>query len=186
MAMEQYYQDNAEYPSNENFLWISVFLLKIPEDPLDWKIIDLCEFGYKYAVWPDKNWIKNQVYRLSTCFEDKEKDTLYKTDWWIDNKRYEVWLDLDRNYWESKFIRDLEDLDMGNENRMIKKWDNISIHVIWIIKENWEEFDNSYIKWNTIDFNVWAWILIRKRCYMNENLREKNFKYKINWCLLRI
>jgi len=42
----------------------------------------------------------------------------------------------------------------------IKKWDIVSLHFIGKIKETWEEFYNSYSMWSTLDFEVWAWMMI--------------------------
>ncbi len=71
-AIEQYYQDNAEYPTLYNFDEIKTFIANIPEDPLKNVEINWCKFGYNYAVWDDNNWVKNQVYVLSSCMESWE------------------------------------------------------------------------------------------------------------------
>ena len=89
-AIEQYYQDMAEYPSKENFAsWLSQYMARtIPKDPSGNIEIDGCKFGYIYKVWPDANNIANSSYSLSTCLEyawNRAKD-----DNWLDELRFEV------------------------------------------------------------------------------------------------
>lgn len=73
-----YFAENDKYPEKiedlENY-W------KIPKDPtLDWKIVDGCEFGYKYELEGEK-------YRFSTCLENDLEQA--KNDWWIYENKYE-------------------------------------------------------------------------------------------------
>jgi hypothetical protein len=50
-ALEQSYQDYGEYPSYEEFNQkVSEYLYTIPTDEFAGKIIDGCEFGFKYEV----------------------------------------------------------------------------------------------------------------------------------------
>lgn len=79
-AIEQSYQDESEYPSINDFNEkVSIFMASIPKDPL-WNVeINWCKFGYKYAVWDDKNWISNQVYVVSACMESWEELKLWIT-----------------------------------------------------------------------------------------------------------
>lgn len=90
-AIEQSYQDNYEYPSYENFNEaVSSYLLNIPKDPYAGKIIDGCEFWYKYSVWDDINGIKNQIYKISTCLESTwSYANMLEQDNGNDNTRYE-------------------------------------------------------------------------------------------------
>lgn len=37
------------------------------------------------------------------------------------------------------------------KTREIKAWDKVSVHYIWTL-EDWEEFDNSYKRWNPLEF----------------------------------
>ncbi len=102
-AIEMYYQDVAEYPDIQNFNEIKTYIPYIPEDPLKNVEINGCKFGYIYEVWPDENWISNQVYKLSTCLEE---DTFkIKNDWGTDNDRLEIWIVLkDWKYGEKSYI----------------------------------------------------------------------------------
>lgn len=97
MLLEQYYQDQSEYPNKETFLEdINMYFYYdddselIIKDELDWKTINWCTFWYKYEVYDDKNWIKNWAYKISNCFETEEYIERYaKTDWGNDDLRYE-------------------------------------------------------------------------------------------------
>ncbi len=102
-AIEQSYQDEQEYPSKENFeKLLSSYLWKIPKDP-SWNIeINWCKFWYTYEVWDDKNWIKNQKYRISSCVENSDNYQA-RTDKWIDNKKIELWIDIWSNNFKEKF-----------------------------------------------------------------------------------
>ncbi len=87
--IEQSYNNNAKYPTKENFQeTILAFWFKIPKDP-SWNIeINGCRFWYIYEVWPNKYGMSNQIYRLSACLENTKIAT---RDWGIDNKRFEIW-----------------------------------------------------------------------------------------------
>ncbi len=104
-AIEQYYMDNGEYPTTiKNNKWILAYISKIPQDPLkNFLWINSCKFGYIYQVWNDKNWIKNQIYKLSACLENTTKA---KFDWWTDKNRFEIWIWInnDKNYYKKFYI----------------------------------------------------------------------------------
>ena len=109
-AIEQVYQDNAEYPStdatsvNWKYLtWIVVYLPKLPKDPKSW---ELCNKGsaaastwcdYLYSVADDTNGIKYWEYKVSTAFENAWNITNKGSkDWGIaaEDNRYEIWLNI--------------------------------------------------------------------------------------------
>ena len=108
--IEQVYQETWSYPSYDEFRdRLSIYIYSIPKDSLDWEVINWCEFWYKYVVWTDNNWIKNQIFRLSTCFEDEWNiKSRAKNDWWIYDNKYEIWVWIYNDFWEWKFLRDLE------------------------------------------------------------------------------
>ncbi len=118
MALEQSYQDNAQYPSYEEFEEkTSMYLPDFPKDEFTGKIIDGCKYGIKYEVADDQNGIENQIYSISTCLEKvgSWEDKLIQDDW-IDDDRYEVWAGLSQLKNEGIFIHDTN---------------------------NWENYDNS-------------------------------------------
>lgn len=95
-AIEQSYQDHAEYPTLENFKdRVSPYIWEIPSDPKGNIEIDGCKFGYYYEVWADKYWIENWDYKISTCFESKSNADKSKNDGGSDDKRFEMGLNLD-------------------------------------------------------------------------------------------
>lgn len=104
-AVEMYYQDNAEYPTKENFNdAVSQYLSEIPTDP-KWNVeMNGCKFGYKYAVWNDENGIKNSAYNLSTCFESERNLYKAESDNGNDSLRYEKWSYINQKMSESFYI----------------------------------------------------------------------------------
>ena len=104
-AIEQVYQDTAEYPHSDEFAtWgmISVltYMERIPSDP---KTTQKCNWesscDYIYTTWEDDNGIDYWVYEISTAFENEWNVTSRAgADWWGDDLRLEVWLDLSWTY----------------------------------------------------------------------------------------
>ncbi len=152
-AIEQYYQDDSEYPSVKDFNKIKVYIPQIPKDPL-WNVeINWCKFGFIYEVWPDSNWIKNQIYKLSTCLEDnwniiwKANNTM---DWWSDNNRIEVWVVL-KNwiYWEKYYINWYKNWTKYNADASKNPYMNINTKIEWNMNKNKL---NLYIDYNSDDW----------------------------------
>ncbi len=81
-GIEQYYADFWEYPESiKGNKEVEQYFYRTPKDPLGAVEINNCKFGYYYEVWEGKNWIKNQVYKLSTCLENTKR---------TNNKKFEV------------------------------------------------------------------------------------------------
>lgn len=73
------------YPNSLNNMSVDI------KDPLDWQTINWCKFWYIYKAIPNKKWINNISYTLSTCLENKENiEKKAKNDWWVDPLRWEV------------------------------------------------------------------------------------------------
>lgn len=49
----------------------------------------------------------------------------------------------------------------ADKDRIVKKWDKVSVNYIWTTTADWKEFDNSYKNWTPIEFEVWAWLMIK-------------------------
>ena len=101
--IEMYYSDNGEYPQE---------LDDIPDDPLNWKNIDWCEFvWYKYEVSPgEKYFLDNQWFRLSVCLEN-ERDLINIYS-------------LETNFNELAFAKEIEVNDSNDK-------------IFWEIKSDW-------------------------------------------------
>lgn len=85
LDLEIIYSDTMEYPQS------ILDMNSLPIDPNEWELIHGCKMWYKYEVNPDINNIPNQVYRISTCFENKwNKETKALNDWGIYDNRYEI------------------------------------------------------------------------------------------------
>lgn len=50
--------------------------------------------------------------------------------------------------------------NMDNKDRIVKSWDKVAVHYVWKLATNGEEFDNSYNRWQPIEFEVWAKTMI--------------------------
>lgn len=48
----------------------------------------------------------------------------------------------------------------ANKNRSVKAWDKIAVNYIGKTASDGKEFDNSYTRWQPIEFEVWAWMMI--------------------------
>lgn len=101
-AVEQVYQDTAEYPTESKFNeLIGTYILRRPEDPLAWYTLNACDFWYKYEVGTDANGIRNANYRISTCFENTDyikKRALNSVDKGDNDLRFEIW------YWNENTV----------------------------------------------------------------------------------
>jgi len=95
--LEQYYQETLEYPTT--IKWnkdLEVYFGKVLPTETLWNVeINGCKYGYYYEVWKDKNWIENQVFRLSSCMETKDKliikSWLIPKDFKTDKEFYIEW-----------------------------------------------------------------------------------------------
>ncbi len=98
--LEQFYQDNAEYPYSSNvwdyaFGGIIIYTPKLPEDPKSWTTKESSSFEYIYTVSQDSNQVSGQVFEVSVTFENQwNTDKKAFVDGWDDPYRYELWLDL--------------------------------------------------------------------------------------------
>lgn len=105
--IEQYYQDNAQYPDSTNvpsvtathaFSWVIVYTPKLPKDPKSGQARTWAAFDYIYTVWSDDNSVLGQDFEISTTFEQQWNITeKAQKDWWSDAQRYELWIDLTWN-----------------------------------------------------------------------------------------
>ena len=48
----------------------------------------------------------------------------------------------------------------ANKNRLVKAWDIIEVNYVWTTTNDWKEFDNSYTRWQPLEFEVGAWKMI--------------------------
>ena len=117
-AIEQSYQDNGEYPVQENFTeQLSPYIVSIPKDPSGNIEINTCKFGYIYEVWADDNGIENQIYKLSTCLESGSNKDKAQNDRGNDELRYEVWIRIsDWIYNEKFYINDIQTWEVIKTN----------------------------------------------------------------------
>lgn len=184
-SIEQYYQDNWEYPNTIEKLTINnPYIYEVPNDPL-WNIeINWCKFWYYYEVWKDKNGIENQVYKLSTCFESKANiDNKAKNDWWLYENKFESWILVNKydKWFYINNIKSWESIKEASNNNLtwnlnlktdISSWKNNFYMIFDIISNNSKiikfeidskanrKYGNYEIKTpiNTIDYKEAFWI----------------------------
>ncbi|QFR38656.1 hypothetical protein A9Q91_00280 [Candidatus Gracilibacteria bacterium 28_42_T64] len=153
-AIEQSYQDNGEYPTKENFHKnTSMFLSNTPKDPSGAIEINGCKFGYIYEVGSDKNGIKNQKYKLSTCFE-ANSNIVGKAmkDGGSDNKRYERGIDIQGNFNEKFYINTYSTWEQKEINNTVTEvTGNLNIDVD---QRGNKDNENIYFNINVNDANI--------------------------------
>lgn len=159
--VELYYSDYSVYPDADNlYSYIKPYLSIEPKDSLEWEIINWCEFGYKYEVFDDDNWITNQEYILSTCLEKKKNGT-YK---------YEVWFIFSN---KSKFNNNIDyDIDdkIINDTVRINDVTAINSAIIQYYQDN-AEYPNSQ---NNLYSNI--------KPYLSREPKDNLGWEIINWC----
>ena len=93
--VEQFYQDEWSYPDDTNFDDVIVYVPKLPTDPKSWQASWTSVFEYLYNVSADDNFINAQEYEISTHFEQAWNITWKAaTDWWGDDARMEIWINV--------------------------------------------------------------------------------------------
>jgi len=155
--IEQYYQDMWEYPTKENFdkvLWR--YIQKIPSERSSNMTNNWCKFWYIYEVWDDKKWIKNQIYKLSTCLESESNiESKAKNDWWTDNLKFEIWIFNSWNFNEKYIIWGSNISDKKVVYNQEKSNEKISFN--WNLKFKFKEWLVEYkipVDYNEINLNL--------------------------------
>jgi len=172
-GLELYYQDNAEYPDNyASFKQIEEYIDKIPKDIISLQNKNECKFWYIYEVW-DSQWIKNQIYKLSSCMESLEKS---KNDWGNYKNKYEVWF-----LWKEKFKKSfyINWFNRVEKNQLIISEKEVLKNKI----DNYKtiDIDNKNLKVENIDVSVqkfgdWWKIISFDASYFKK-------KWEIEWYL---
>lgn len=128
--IEQYYQDDSEYPEKTAFSWIKMYVPVLPKDPKTNQANKNTSLEYAYNVWEDDNGIANQIYEVSCWFENSgNNDNKAAKDWGNDPHRLEVWI-------------------------VIKEWDTaINTSIAWAISSeaSWVE------SWEPKCVTSWSW-----------------------------
>ncbi|MDP2090694.1 MAG: prepilin-type N-terminal cleavage/methylation domain-containing protein [Candidatus Gracilibacteria bacterium] len=101
-GIEQYYQDNSEYPQSNgaSFSGITVYTPNLPKDPKSGQARTGAAFDYIYTVGPDANSIVGQDYEISTTFEQQgniDQKAANTIDGGNDDLRLELGIDLTGN-----------------------------------------------------------------------------------------
>lgn len=82
----------------------------------------------------------------------------------IEIKEYNNWslkdYKLDVDSYITKLEEDKKIESEAKKTKTIEAWDNIAVHYTWTL-ENWDKFDSSLDRNQTLDFEVWAWMMIK-------------------------
>jgi len=70
-------------------------------------------------------------------------------------KDYKFDLDKEMSKIEERVKEQMEKQKELNKSREVKNWDTIAVHYIWTL-ENWDKFDSSYDRDQTLEFTVWG------------------------------
>lgn len=103
-GIEQFYQDDWAYPEKgtDDFGsgWVAKYVERFPADSkseqscnTSWDSTQWSPCDYLYNVGADENTVPNQVYNLSTWFENSwNVSSKAENDNWVMDNRYEVWV----------------------------------------------------------------------------------------------
>lgn len=140
--------------------------------------------------WPNTNWSQFFINQVNNSHLDNKHSVFWQVVEWkenvdkiakakiwnnekpekdikiisVDIKEYENWILKDYAFNLENALKKLEDDKKAkieaNKNKIVKKWDIVSVHYTWKF-ENWEKFDSSIDRWQPIDFEVWAGLMIK-------------------------
>ena len=96
-GIEQFYQDDWEYPVSTTFTGVLAYVPNLPSDPKTGNTTGSSTFEYLYNSSADSNQIPLQEYEISNTFEQDGNMTwkaLDIHDSWDDDNRLESWIDV--------------------------------------------------------------------------------------------
>ncbi len=102
-GIEQFYQDDWAYPEKNSTDfgsgWVAKYVERFPTDSKSqqscnkWSEATATPCDYLYSVGDDENTVPNQVYNLSTWFENSwNVSSKAENDNWVMDNRYEIWV----------------------------------------------------------------------------------------------
>ena len=140
--------------------------------------------------WPNTNWSQFFINQVNNSHLDNKHsvfwqiiewkenvDKIAKTKTWendkpekeikiinIEIKEYENWLLNDYDFNLSDTLEKLEEEKKAQieskKNKIVEKGNTVSLHYTWKF-ENWEKFDSSLDRWQPLEFEVWAGLMIK-------------------------
>ena len=96
-GIEQFYQDDWEYPVSTTFTGVLAYVPNLPSDPKTGNTTGSSTFEYLYNASQDSNQIPLQEYEISNTFEQDGNMTWKAAnvhDSWDDENRLESWIDV--------------------------------------------------------------------------------------------
>lgn len=139
-----------------NTNWSQFFINQVSNTSLDWRHT---VFG-QVVEWMDN---VDKIAWVKVDENDKpEKDVKLIS---VEINKYESWslVNYDFNLEDeiNKINAEKEAKLEADKNREVKAWDQIKVNYILTLADTWEEFDNSYTRWQPLEFEVWAWTMIK-------------------------
>jgi cyclophilin family peptidyl-prolyl cis-trans isomerase/FKBP-type peptidyl-prolyl cis-trans isomerase 2 len=169
--------------------WVSIYWEKF-DDEFNKNLKNIPYSVSMANSWPDTNWSQFFINQVNNGHLDNKhsvfwqvvewKDTvdkIAKTKTWendkpekeikiinIEIKQYENWILKDYEFNLQEELKKLEEEKKvkmeAKKIKIVEKWDIVSVHYTWTI-ENWEKFDSSLDRWQPIEFEVWAGLMIK-------------------------
>lgn len=162
--------------------WFLNSLDYLPLDKKDWEIINWCKIWYIYEVFDIKNekWeiIRNWWFNYSNCMESKWYIDKAKNDWWIYEKRFELYSGLENKISKNINKNNEEKTEFNsvisqenNENIIILNDNEVSIKDLW----NWFSLEQIWDKSNLIYSwkEIYSWNHEYKKTFLYEDFCEK-------------
>lgn len=138
-----------------NTNWSQFFINTADNHFLDWK----------HAVFGEVvEWTENidKIEKTKTDSGDRPEKEVKMIS--LEIKEYKNWSLKDYNFDEKEAIdfykNKIKQEQESKKSKEIESWDNISVHYTGTF-ENWEKFDSSYDRGQSLDFQVWAWMMIK-------------------------
>ena len=156
--LEEFYKENK---GNVNMLMVVIDNKKFPWYTIPQKKqSDLENLTYEKLAKEKCDYVPSYV------IYDKNKNIIAKKCGWALDKEglKRLLIDENKNLKKSDNNSDNNketNLQTNKKNMQAKKGSTVSVNYIWKTKEDWKEFDNSYKRWQTLDFTVGAWQMIK-------------------------
>ena len=138
-----------------NTNWSQFFINTNDNNFLDWK----------HAVFGEiVEWFENvdKIEKTKTDSSDRPEKEVKMIS--VEIKEYRDWSLKDYEFNLEDFLSKIEEdkkIAMeAKKDKAVEKWDLVFVHYTWTF-ENWEKFDSSLDRWTPIDFQVWAWDMIK-------------------------
>lgn len=116
------------------------------------------------VFWQVVEWEENvdKIAKFKTDSNDKPEKEIKIIN--IEIKEYQDWMLKDYDFNLDEELKKIETEKQVQKEakkwKMVEKWDSVSVHYTWTF-EDWTKFDSSLDRNQAIEFQVWAWMMIK-------------------------